>query len=164
MKIYTDESLRNFEFWSQGYENAKELYYDELDTIEEILEDAYPDGMDATELNDLFWHDFDTVLEWLGKEYFGDEIVYSDDIKELDASDLIQEYGDGYPDTLWDKYVAYMEGIDEAEWDYDNVNDLISDGAEMSDPDYFAAALYDELKANGKLIKDDGDGWYRVVD
>lgn len=73
MKIYSEESLRYFHFWSGGATNAEELDYDQLDELESILEDMYPDGMSATELNDLMWFDFDTVKEWLGIEDSEDE-------------------------------------------------------------------------------------------
>lgn len=66
MKMYTDESLANFNFWSGGKDNAYKLTYDELDAIEAILEKIYPDGIDMTQLNDLFWFDFNTIAEWLG--------------------------------------------------------------------------------------------------
>ena len=68
MKIYSEESLRNFDFWSGGRSNAEELTYNQLDELEAILEDMYPEGMSATELNDLMWFDFDTIKEWLGIE------------------------------------------------------------------------------------------------
>ena len=73
MKIYKEESLRYFDFWSGAATNAEELDYDQLDELESILEDMYPDGMSATELNDLMWFDFDTVKEWLGIEDSEDE-------------------------------------------------------------------------------------------
>lgn len=66
MKIYSEKSLRNFEFWSGAKENANELTGAQLDSVETILEDLYPEGMDETQINDLFWFDFDTVKEWLG--------------------------------------------------------------------------------------------------
>lgn len=66
MKVTTEKSLSNFNFWSGAKDNASELTDSQLDTIESILEDIYPDGMGETALNDLFWFDFDTVKEWLG--------------------------------------------------------------------------------------------------
>lgn len=69
MKIYAEKNLRNFEFWSGAIEHANLLTCEQLDEVEQILEDTYPDGMDETELNDLFWFDFDTVCEWLGTSY-----------------------------------------------------------------------------------------------
>ena len=54
MRIYSDESLTNFEFWSKAKKIVDELTYDELESFEPIIEDMYPDGIDETELNDLF--------------------------------------------------------------------------------------------------------------
>ena len=68
MKIFKEESLRYFDFWSGAKENAKELSGEQLDNLEFILEDAYPDGIDATTLNELMWFEFDTIKEWLGIE------------------------------------------------------------------------------------------------
>jgi len=66
MKIYSEKSLRNFEFWSGAKDNANELTSVQLDEVENILEDLYPEGMDETQINDFFWFDFDTIKDWLG--------------------------------------------------------------------------------------------------
>lgn len=70
MKIYSEKSLTNFEFWSGGKDTAKYLTNEELDLIESLLEDCYPDGMDETEVNDFFWFEDDTIAEWLGYNDF----------------------------------------------------------------------------------------------
>ena len=66
MKIITDQSLTDFKFWSGAETNAAELTYDQLKQAEAIIDDLYPDGMTDTQLNDLFWFDFEAVQEWLG--------------------------------------------------------------------------------------------------
>ena len=67
MRIYNDMSLENFEFWGDtARRNAESLSSSDMERLEMILEEAYPDGIDATALNDLFWFDFDTVKQWLG--------------------------------------------------------------------------------------------------
>ncbi len=81
MKIYTEQSLRNFEFWSGAKDTVKYLTLEELDTIEAILEDAYPEGMDETEINDFFWFEEDTIAEWLGYGSF-EEIMNRDNEEE----------------------------------------------------------------------------------
>jgi len=68
MKILTEQSLTNFEFWSGAKENAKELSYSQLEALESIIEDMYPDGCTDTTINDLMWFEFDTIKEWLGIE------------------------------------------------------------------------------------------------
>lgn len=74
MKINTETNLRNFEFWAGARETVSYLTGDELDFIEAILEDLYPDGMDETAVNDFFWFDDDVIAEWLGFNAF-DEIM-----------------------------------------------------------------------------------------
>jgi hypothetical protein len=69
MKITTETSLNNFEFWASAKHNASLLTSNQLDAIESTLDELYPDGMSDTALNDLFWHEFDTVLSWIGTDY-----------------------------------------------------------------------------------------------
>ena len=70
MKICTETSLRNFEFWSGAKDTVKYLTLEELDTLEEMLEECYPDGIGETELNDIFWFEDDMLAEWLGFNNF----------------------------------------------------------------------------------------------
>ena len=77
MKIYAEKSLRDFEFWSGAKDTAKYLGYNELDLIESILEELYPEGMDETTINDIFWFEDDTIAEWLGYNNF-EEIMNRD--------------------------------------------------------------------------------------
>lgn len=70
MKLYKEESLRNFKFWSGAADRVQYLTDAEMDAIEEMLEELYPDGMDETDLNDLFWFNEDTIAEWLGYDDF----------------------------------------------------------------------------------------------
>lgn len=68
MRIYKEISLEDFEFWGGAKDDAATLTPEQFRTLEAILEDAYPDGLDAGSLNDLFAYDFDTIKEWLGIE------------------------------------------------------------------------------------------------
>lgn len=71
MKIISeDKRLRDFDFWSGAKDTVDYLTSDELDIIEDMLEDAYPDGMTETQLNDLFWFDTDVIADWLGYDDF----------------------------------------------------------------------------------------------
>lgn len=81
MKVYSEQSLRNFEFWSGAKETAKYLTAEQMDTVETMLEDLYPDGMSETEINDIFWFEEDTIADWLGYDSF-DEIM-----EEVDSED-----------------------------------------------------------------------------
>lgn len=67
MKIISEKELRGFDFWSGAKDNAKLLTFKELDMIEEQLEDIKgEEGYTATEINDMFWFDFEYILEMLG--------------------------------------------------------------------------------------------------
>lgn len=74
MKIYQEKSLSRFDFWGNAQKNAEQLSDCELNQIELILEDAYPDGIDETALNDIFAYDFEWVCEMLDiKPWYEDE-------------------------------------------------------------------------------------------
>lgn len=75
MKIYTEKSLNDFDFWSGAKGTVKYLTEDEINQIENILEDCFPEGMSETEINDFFWFENDTIAEWLGYSSF-DDIMY----------------------------------------------------------------------------------------
>lgn len=70
MKIFSEVDLSSFEFWSGAVATADYILDDEWETLEAILTENYPDGMDETELNDLFWFEEDIIADWLGFEDF----------------------------------------------------------------------------------------------
>ena len=70
MKVYAETSLTDFEFWSGAKDTVKYLTDEELEQIETILEELYPDGIDETTVNDIFWFEDDTIAEWLGYNNF----------------------------------------------------------------------------------------------
>lgn len=90
MKIYEEKSLKNFEFWSGGADTAKYLTDEEFDQIESMLEDMYPNGMDETEINDLFWFEDDWIAEMLGYNDF-EEIMHRDEEEEEDEEEEDEE-------------------------------------------------------------------------
>ena len=69
MKIYREESLSNFEFWSGAISNAEEFTLEELDRIGDMLEAESPDGMDETEINDLMWFEPEYLASLIGLEW-----------------------------------------------------------------------------------------------
>jgi hypothetical protein len=75
MKIINDIPLKNFDFWSGAEDYANELSSEEFDQIESILEEEYPDGINATDLNDIFWFDQDALNSWIGRSDEDDEDV-----------------------------------------------------------------------------------------
>lgn len=81
MKIYTETSISNFEFWAGAKDTVKYLTLDELYQLDDILEEIFPDGASDTEINDLFWFEDDTIAEWLGYENF-EEIMNRENEEE----------------------------------------------------------------------------------
>ena len=69
MKVFAEMKLTSFEFWAEAKANAERLTYEEMEQIEEIIEELYPDGIDEVNINDLFWFGFESVLEMLGYKY-----------------------------------------------------------------------------------------------
>ena len=78
MKIYRDVSVKEFEFWAGAKDTVKYLTEEDLDMMESVLEDLYPDGMSETDLNDFFWFEDDNIAEWLGYENF-EELMYREE-------------------------------------------------------------------------------------
>ena len=72
-EIYSSWEIHDH-LWSGGKDTAKYLDYEEIEQIMEMLDECYPEGINATTLNDFFWFESDTIAEWLGYESF-DEIM-----------------------------------------------------------------------------------------
>lgn len=63
-KVY--DSLHNFKFWGGAKDRADLLTDDELDRIENELVDFFNGIPTDSEINDLFWFDFDIICNMLG--------------------------------------------------------------------------------------------------
>lgn len=69
MKTYSDISINNFQFWSGAINSRNRFGYKEMEQIEYILEDIYPEGIEDVQLNDIFWFESETLCEWLGIDF-----------------------------------------------------------------------------------------------
>ena len=105
MKIYTEQSLADFKFWSGAETTAQRIWEEQgsegFDQLEAILEDLYPDGIDETDLNDLLWFDADTVYEWLGIDDEEEEDEEDEDDEEEETeptNDYVINVGDSWDD------------------------------------------------------------------
>ena len=78
MKVYRDVSLGEFDFWAGAKDRAEYLTPGELEQIEQILEELYPEGLSETDINDLFWFEDELIAEWLGYQNF-EEIMERDE-------------------------------------------------------------------------------------
>ena len=91
MKIYKEDSLRNFEFWSGARDRAEVLTDEQMEIVEQTLEDIYPDGMDEVDINDFFWFEEDTIAEWLGFKNFEALERYNNGEEEEDEEEEEEE-------------------------------------------------------------------------
>lgn len=124
MKITTEVSLENFEAWSGGKDTLNELTSSECATIESMLEDLYPDGMDETQLNDFLWFDNETIAEWLG--YSSWEHLERDHAGISDEDHARDVLNKEYP-LASDKLKAMFDKFIEEEWTDDMDDDEIID-------------------------------------
>lgn len=67
MKVYQEISFEDFDAWS-GAIDTKEKIIDagKAEEFEALVEELFPNGVEATELNDFLWFDDDYILEILG--------------------------------------------------------------------------------------------------
>ena len=146
MKIISDISLKNFEFWSGGKDTAEDLTDDQFERIERELESEYPDGMTDTNLNDLFWFDREYIYKVAGvyPKFFK---LTSDcgEVKFVRASD-----GEDVDEI--DSCYAQHEEIDETEAgtaDIEDVGDFDLD--DFANSKYFKVTSY--IHRNVKIIR-----------
>jgi hypothetical protein len=74
MKVTRDISIADFDAWS-GAVPTKSVIIDNnmVEEFDNMIEELYPDGIDATQLNDLLWFDSDWIYETLGMAHLVDE-------------------------------------------------------------------------------------------
>ena len=68
MKIWSDDSIRNFKFWSGARGTVDDLFDSDFDILEPILEEYFDGEVKDVDLNDFFWFERDTIASWLGYE------------------------------------------------------------------------------------------------
>jgi len=142
MKIYEEKNLRNFEFWSGGKDRAKNLTSEQLDQIEDVLTDIYPDGMEDTQINDLFWFEFDTVANWLGYESeekfdFVNEFESEERTIEIDGTEYVLEIShDENSTTISDDITTEEMEVESGESVTDAINRYKKQLCELVEIDY----------------------------
>lgn len=156
MIITQDINLNDFEFWGPASNNVEALTADQLDELTDLMADEYPDGLTATQLNDIFAYSFEDILAMLDLEYFQDELVTSSDIEELSSEELCDEFASEYEDELWSRCNADFDADD-----FDTYPDL--ETYMVDEPDKVADMIFDILKnSSDVLIEDEGDGYFRL--
>lgn len=77
MLIYREERLRDFDFYSTARTHANYLSYEQLDQLENLLTELYPDGVNCTDLNNFMSYGADVVAEGLGFANFAELVSQS---------------------------------------------------------------------------------------
>lgn len=167
MKIYDEISLRDFEFWSGAADRATNLTDEDWDIIESELEQLYPDGMGNTELNDIFWFDFDMIAQILGYDDEADFDRRHDPfyIEDDDLEDYIEDYWREYLDKVYEtkgeEELAYII-TDLFDEDTDEVLEEHTEEAAVQTPAgvyyHFLLTNYDSSELVETLLDDD-QGW-----
>lgn len=112
MIVTSEIDLRNFEGWSGGESTLATLSYDQIDTLQFILEDAYPEGIDETHLNDILRFETDWIAEMLG-------------FTDWECLERYEKYGDTVKVKIFD-----------IEWDMDEDDDTVLPNEIVNEFDY----------------------------
>lgn len=139
MTIRKEIALRDFEFWSGGADRANNCSAEELDTLEQFFEETEPEeGWTDTDINDMFWFEFDTLAQYLGYKNEEDfdmhhdpNYVDDDELAEYAGKwlcEFVTQHRDDY--TLLEVIAEELGvGQTEDEWamyeDEDSVDDYI---------------------------------------
>ncbi len=92
MKYTVEKPLSSFDFWSGAVTNAQELTTRELDDLDGILPEYFGEEVTDTDINDMFWFEFETIVHALGYAYIDGNIVRDvDEIPENVAKEALEE-------------------------------------------------------------------------
>lgn len=144
-----EESLKNFEFWGQAQDVAREFTDEQLEQLEDLISDIYCDDYPTdTEINDLFAYDSDYLKELLcWRKTSSGEYINPDDVPEADDEataeniDLILDLA-GVDRATRRELGRIADDVNTAQWD-----------AERDSHPFTIEDLIDALKA----VQDDGD-------
>lgn len=68
MIIKTNESLYQFRFWGNAVYTVENLTLEQLEILENMIDDCFPEGIDEVALNDYFSFEEDDIADVLGFE------------------------------------------------------------------------------------------------
>lgn len=104
-KVYYDLTDGTYKPWSGAIETWEAIEdAGKLDELDRYIDEIYPEGIGETELNDLLWHDGDTVLTDLG--------ILPDTSEEEDFDESIQKVNEGrVKDIFTNKTEAFIDDM-----------------------------------------------------
>ena len=108
--------LDDYEPWSGAVDTwDKIVEADAVDVLDTYLDELYPEGMTATQLNDLLWFDGDNILSDLGISDEEDEDDEYDDYDEDDEEYEEEEFDESLNESRDNYYISSNSDV-EAEW------------------------------------------------
>lgn len=125
MIVTSEINLQDFEGWCGAESTLAMLSYNQINTLQSILEDLYPDGMDETHLNDILRFETDWIAEMLGFtdwECLERYVDYGDTVK-VKIFDIEWDMDEDDDTVLPDKIVNEFD----YKGDNDELCDIISD-------------------------------------
>lgn len=149
MKITDDISLISFKAWGGADDNLAALTCKDCNQLETVLEDIYPEGIDATTLNDILRFDFNWCAHSLG--YRNEEAARSHDC---------DNYAEHYEKVLAEKFPAYADYVADYVADYlgdltdEDENEDRSEDRDDEAEDSFYYYLKDHPEISGAAFAD----------
>lgn len=147
-EISTADEVRDL-VWSGAADRVADLPDEQIESILNILEDSYPDGMSETELNDFFWFDDDTYAEWLG--YRDAEQLWARIGKDESYFDIDYQVRVGFFEnpqfTTSESLEDQIDAIINFEDDYDYIND--EDEKYDEDTDTYSGSVVIDISQAG---------------
>ncbi len=148
MKIISDISLKDFNFWSGGRDTADDLTDEQFEQIESQLEEQYPDGITDTALNDMFWFDRESVYQMAGyyPKFYAIKAICGlvKHVKANDEQDV---------DEIENCSISYTEEEEQPCTDYEDLDDVDID--EFENTHFFK--IWSRIGHNEKIIVCTGD-------
>lgn len=153
LKVYKEMDLTDIQ-WSNGAQHVYDLFTeDEIEQLQELLEESYPDGIDATELDDLFEHDPEQLIDMLGisDSY---ETFYNKRTRDYEYEDE-------------DRYCQRIVGQDDIMYSSDDLDDVISSAVadyEWGDSDGEDIEIYDQDECKVVWSTEDDEDYQKESD
>lgn len=149
MKIYSEISLENFEAWSGAVNTLDRIRNArKCDLLESILEDAYPDGLSETALNDILWFEPDWCYEMCGMR---SESEIREELEE--AREELANLKDDFEEAFHEMMTEELASTELIEIDFDEIIEGMDDLNAMRE-DLWNSEYKDEVEELEEKIKE----------
>lgn len=97
MRLYTDFEIETFDAWSGG-EDTKNAIIEAGKAAEfnALVDDIFPDGSTATEMNDYLWFDSASIYEMLGLNEDGEEPEEEEEEPDLSEFNTFEDFCESF--------------------------------------------------------------------